>query len=402
MTYTLLFDLDDTLLDTNIETFIPAYFQALSIHMEPHVPSSVMLPSLLSATNLMMESEDFSRTLKEVFDEDFYEKIGIPAQDLVEIIEDFYDKEFPKLRGTTDPRPNAVPLIEWAISQGCRVAIATDPLFPRKATYHRLRWAGFEPDQFELISSFENFHFSKTHAAYYAEMLGQLGWPDGPVLMIGNDLQRDIVPADKLGLKTYFIDGKSASSPGPEAGRGKLADFRLWLESQNPADLEPSFKSKEATVAILASSPAVLGSLSKSLTAEQWRCEPTQDDWAVNEIVCHLRDTDIEVHDLQLQRMIEKAGAFIPRPDSSVWANERKYLDVDGLSALVEFTTVRKKIVDDLKNMDSSIWQRKARHAIFGPTNFSEVMSFAADHDRSHIQQVWKTLRNVRAEACLN
>jgi len=349
-----------------------------------------------------MESEDSSRTLKDVFDEDFYNKIGVPEQDLVEIIEDFYNNEFSKLRGTIDPRPDAVSLIEWAISQGYRIAIATDPLFPCKATYHRLRWAGFEPEQFEFVSSFEDFHFSKTHTAYYAEMLGRLGWPDGPVLMIGNDLQRDIVPADKLGLKTYLIDGETASSPGPEAGRGQLADLRRWLESQNPADFEPSFKSVEATIAILTSTPAVLSSLSKSLTADQWRCEPTPDDWAANEIICHLRDTDIEVHDLQLQRMIEREDAFIPRPDSNVWANERKYLDVDGASALVEFTIARRKIVDSLKEMDPSMWQRKARHAIFGPTDFGEVMSFAADHDRSHVRQVWKTLKNVRAEACLN
>lgn len=398
MTYTLLFDLDDTLLDTNIESFIPAYFQALSKHMEPYVSSDVMLPSLLSATNLMMESDDPSRTLKEVFDESFYEKIGISEQDFVDVIEDFYDNEFPKLRVTTDPRPDAVPLIEWAVSQGCRVAIATDPLFPRKATYHRLRWAGFDPEQFELVSSFENFHFSKSHAAYYAEMLGQLGWPDGPVLMVGNDMKRDIIPADRFGLKTYFIDDESASRSGPKAGRGKLADIRPWLESQNPSALEPSFKSPEAVIAILLSTPAVLSSLSKLLTEEQWRCEPTPDDWAVNEIVCHLRDTDLEVHAEQLQRMVGKEDAFIRRPDSSIWANEREYLNVHGPSVLTEFTTARIQIVETLKGLDSSIWQRKARHAIFGPTNFLEVMGFAAEHDRSHIQQMWRTLQNVQAE----
>lgn len=398
MPYTLLFDLDDTLLDTNIESFIPAYFQALSKQLEPYVSSGVMLPALISGMNLMMENENPSRSLKDVFDEDFYEKIGVLEQDLVEVFDDFYDNEFPKLQETTDLRPDAFPLIEWAVSEGHQVAIATDPIFPRKATYHRLRWAGFEPEQFELISSFENFHFSKTHTAYYAEMLGQLGWPDGPVLMVGNDMKRDIIPADKIGLKTYFIDDESASSPGPEAGRGKLADLRVWLESQDPSAFEPSFKSHAATMAILASTPAVLSSLSDSLTDGQWKCEPTPDDWAVNEIVCHLRDTELEVHSLQLQRMLEKEDAFIPRPDSSIWANERKYLNVHGPSALAEFAAARMQIVETLKGLESSMWQKKARHAIFGPTHFGEVMGFAADHDRSHVQQVWKTLKNVYAE----
>jgi FMN phosphatase YigB (HAD superfamily) len=366
--------------------------------MMPFVPSEIMLPALLSATNFMMESEDSSRTLKKIFDEDFYKKIGIPAQELLEVIDDFYENEFPKLSSTTSPRPDAVPLMGWAISQGYRVAVATDPLFPRMATYHRLRWAGFDPEQFELISTFENFHFSKSHTAYYAEMLGQLGWPDGPILMIGNDMERDIIPANKLGLKTYFIDDGSASSPGPEAGRGNLADFRPWLESKNPSSLEPSYKSPDAVLGILLSTSAVLSTLTNSLTEDQWRCEPTPEDWAVNEIVCHLRDTEREVHKVQLQLMIEKTGAFIPRPDSSVWANERNYLNVDGPSALAEFVTARSQNINIIKKLDSSVWMRKARHAIFGPTNFIEVMSFATDHDRAHVQQVWKTLKNVQAE----
>jgi len=33
MTLTLLLDLDDTLLNTNLEAFVPAYFKALSKHM---------------------------------------------------------------------------------------------------------------------------------------------------------------------------------------------------------------------------------------------------------------------------------------------------------------------------------------------------------------------------------
>ena len=399
MTYTLLIDLDDTLLDTHIEAFIPVYFQALSEHISPYVSSNVMLPALLSATQLAMDSQDSSRTLQEVFEDDFYPKIGIAQQDLIEVLEDFYDNIFPNLHTVTDPSQDAVPLIEWAISQGFKIAVATDPLFfPRKATYHRLRWAGFDPEQFELVSTIENFHFSKTHAAYYAEALGQLGWPDGPVLMVGNDMQRDIIPADKLGLKTFFIDGESASSPGPEAGRGKLADLRPWLESTDPSSLEPSFKSPEAILAIMLSTPAVLGSLSAHLSEELWRYEPSTNDWALNEIVCHLRDTDLEIHKTQVQLMIEKAGAFIPRPDSSIWANERKYLDVNGPAALTEFTKVRMQIVEMIRSQDASMWSRDARHAIFGPTSFMEVVGFIADHDQAHVRQVWNTLNAIRAE----
>jgi FMN phosphatase YigB (HAD superfamily) len=395
MSLTLLFDLDDTLLDTNLEAFVPAYFQALAQHVAGRVAQEVMLPALVSGLTLMNESEDPTRTLQEVFEADFYLKLGVAKEELLGVFDEYYDNVFPTLVKHTKQKPAAVPLIDWALSCGFRVAIATDPFFPRRATYHRVRWAGLDPEQLELISTFENFHFSKTHPAYYAEVLGRLGWPDGPVLMVGNDVQRDLMPAHRLGLKTYLIDAESASSPGFETGRGKLADLRPWLESVNLSTLEPSFESRDSILGIMISTPAILRSLSSSLTTEEWRHEPTDDDWAVNEVVCHLRDTEIEIHQLQLDLMLARAGAFIPRPDTSVWANEREYLNVDGPTALADFTAARLLNLNKLNNSDREIWSRKARHAIFGPTNFLEVTSFIADHDRMHIQQAWKTLKSL-------
>jgi len=395
MSLTLLFDLDDTLLDTNMDAFIPAYFQALGKHLEKRAAPELMLRALVRGMNLMNESNDPTRTLQDIFEMDFYARLGIPKVDLSDALEDFYDNVFPSIGMHTQQRPDAVPLIEWAFSKGYRIAIATDPLFPPKATYERLRWAGLDPEQFELVSTQENFHFTKTHPAYYAEVLGQLGWPNGPVLMVGNDVQRDLVSAHKLGLKTYFIDGEAGTSPGFEAGRGKLGDLRPWLESIDISTLEPSYKSKDAIIAIMSATPAALQSLSCALSAESWRHEPTRDDWAMNEIICHLRDTENEIHALQLNLMLERLDAFIPRPDTSVWAREREYLNVDGALALAEFASARLMNLDKLRKLDDEFWARKARHAIFGPTNFLEVMGFVADHDQMHIQQAWKTLQNL-------
>jgi hypothetical protein len=145
----------------------------------------------------------------------------------------------------------------------------------------------------------------------------------------------------------------------------------------------------------MASTPAVLSSLTSSLNELQWRHEPARDSWAVNEIVCHLRDTECEIHQLQLKLMIEKEDAFIPRPDTSVWASERDYLKEDGPTALADFTFARIDSIKMLSSLDPEIWSRQARHAIFGPTNFLEITSFLTDHDRMHIQQAWTTLKQL-------
>ena len=394
MTLTLLLDLDDTLLETNMGAFIPAYFQALSKHLAKYVQPEKMLPALMKGTELMLASEDPTRTLQEVFEGYFYPQLGVPKEQLQHVIEQFYDEVFPSIGVVTKKREGAVDLVNWAFSQGYRVAIATDPLFPRKAVYHRIRWAGLDPERFELVSSFETFHFTKSHPAYYAEVLGQLGWPNEPVLMVGNDAEHDLKPAQSLGLKTYHVNEVSASGSGPEAaGSGKLSDLRFWLESTDPASLEPSIQTPAAILAVMSSTPAVLQSLVASVSDSVWPHKPVADEWALVEVVCHLRDTEREIHQMQINTLLEQSEPFIPRPDSTVWAKERNYLKEDGRKALQDFASARMETLAKLKGLDDVVWKQKARHAIFGPTHFREVIGFMAEHDRLHIQQAWDILK---------
>ena len=94
MTLTLLLDLDDTLLNTNLHSFIPAYFQALANELAPQITPTLMFRALISGTQLMNESQDFSRTLKEIFDAEFYPQINVSRGELDSAIENFYDNIF--------------------------------------------------------------------------------------------------------------------------------------------------------------------------------------------------------------------------------------------------------------------------------------------------------------------
>ena len=87
------------------------------------------------------------------------------------------------------------------------MVIATNPLFPLKAIQHRLRWAGLPPEKypFALVTSYETFHFTKETVAYYPEMLAQLGWPDDPVVMVGDDIEREVKPTRAAGLPVFWV-----------------------------------------------------------------------------------------------------------------------------------------------------------------------------------------------------
>jgi FMN phosphatase YigB (HAD superfamily) len=398
---TLLLDLDDTLLNTNMDVFIPGYFQALALHMSSHVQTEVMLPALMAGTRAMMASEDPAHTLKEVFDGYFYPSLGVDQEAVRAVIEDFYDRVFPTLQPLTSPRPEARELVRWAFQQGYRVAVATDPFFPMKAQHNRLRFAGLPVDEypFALISSYESFHFTKSHAAYFAEFLGRLGWPDGPVLMVGNDAERDLAPARFLGLATYWVNSAEPQETDPQsAGRGSLADLQAWLEAADPKQLEPQFKTSESILALMQAAPASIASLIDGVMRGLWDARPGPKEWALNEVLCHLRDNELELNQPRLQRLLTEEDPFIAALSTDQWAEQRGYLQQDGPAAFQAYLAARLATLQTLKGLSAQDWSRKSRHSIFGPTTLLEMVGFMATHDRLHIQQIWKLL-NPGAQA---
>jgi len=395
MPLTLLLDMDDTLLNTNISAFIPAYFQELVQALAPYAAPEALMRGLLAGTNAMNANQDFARTLKEAFEEVFLPIVQSSRETLAPAIETFYDQTFPALRKLTSPKPEAQPFMEWARARGIRIAIATDPLLPLKANTQRLQWAGFQPQDFALVSAYENFSFTKSQPAYYAEILGQIGWADGAVLMVGNDMERDILPAQQLGLATYYLNEKESADKN--AASGTLESLPAWIESRlAEGALQPAAASRQALTQWLSAAPAALNGLTRPLTLSDWRKKNSPEDWSLTELICHLRDTEREIHHMQIKLFEESGEPFIPRPDSAVWTSERNYAQEDGAAALREFNRARRQTLKMIAALPEEVWRKNARHAIFGRTNFLETLRFINDHDRLHIRQTWEMLQKRR------
>lgn len=396
-TFTLLLDLDDTLLETNMEAFIPAYFQALSGALADRVDPQVMLAALLGGTKAMLANTDPSLTLREVFDAHFFPALGLDRALLQEAINRFYDDVFPSLGSLTRPIPEAVRLVDWAFEQGHRVVIATNPLFPLKAIQHRLRWAGLPPEEypFDLVTSYETFHFTKEAVAYYPEIMAQLGWPDDPVVMVGDDIEREVIPTRAAGLPVYLVRklGEAAADLA-DVPHGTLESFRPWLENVDPGTLKFSFETPASLLACLRSTPAALAALTEDLPDEAWRCRPAADEWSPVEILCHLRDLEREINLVRIRKVLAEENPFLAGAVSDAWAQERDYASQDGPAALAGFVAARRQVLGLLDGLQAE-WSRPARHAIFGPTTLQELVGFVAGHDRAHLQQAWKTLHPV-------
>ena len=390
---TLLLDLDDTLLDTNMQAFGPAYFAALSSALAEFVSPDIMLPALTGGTRAMMENQDPARTLREVFNAHFFPRLGFDQDVLSGKIEEFYNTIFPTLGHVAGRRPDAIDFVKWAVAQGQHVAIATNPYFPLAAVKHRLDWAGLPAGEypFALISSYETFHFTKENPAYFPEFLAQLGCPEGPVVMVGNDFDMDLLPAMKAGLAVFWLR-TNGEKDHPEIPQGDFTELRRWLESVDPVEITPKFKSEDAILSQLAATPAALGTLTLNIDPVTWHKKPKEDEWCLTEVICHLRDVEIEVNLPRVQKITQGDNPFLPGVNSDEWAASRRYIDQNGMEALQVFIETRKQTVALLKVIQQP-WDLPARHAIFGPTSLNEMTGISAGHDRIHIRQIWSLLK---------
>ena len=393
MSLTLLLDLDDTLLRNNFEIFLPYYLEAFSQIVSPIIEPDIFAEALMESTRLMINNRLPDCTLKEVFESSFYPRLNVVKERFEIVAERFYLEEYPKLRIHTQHIPGAAELVQTAHDKGFSISISTNPLFPKVAIEERLNWANLSQNnfQYDLISSFESFHFAKPDPSYYAELLAQLGWPHGPVLVVGDDLESDILAANQLGLKTYWVNPDEVEIkdlPESATAYGSLSELMDWIETTPLEQMMPDYSSIESILATLRSTPAALDTISRNFDYSLWTRHPREGEWGLVEIVCHLRDVDEELNQSRLIKIMEKDNPFIPGIDTDQWADDRKYYQQDGEMALQQFTATRMILVEILESLEREDWEKPARHAIFGPTNLKELLSISASHDRIHLNQV--------------
>lgn len=237
----ILFDLDATLLDNDMRTFLPPYFQALCAKLEGCVPPDRLTRQIMESTQQMIQNTDPTRTNEEIFTADFFAKIGHSPDELWPLFTDFYERDFPALQKYTQPRPEARQVVQECFDRGYDVVIATSPVFPLRAVQHRLEWAGVADFPYALITTYENMHSCKPQPRYYVEIAERIGREPSECIMVGNDAEADIAPAAQAGMRTFYVVYRDVEAKTVAADyRGTLMDFLRLLRSwPAPRDAEP-------------------------------------------------------------------------------------------------------------------------------------------------------------------
>jgi FMN phosphatase YigB (HAD superfamily) len=226
-----LFDLDGTLLRNNMDEFLPPYLSMLAARVAHLLPPEQFVGHLMAATEMMI-ANDGRATNEQVFAETFYPLVGHPREELEPIFLDFYANDYPKLIKYTQRKSEARQVVQQAFDLGCKVVIATNPLFPAVATQQRLAWAGVADFDYHLVTSYENSRATKPNLLYFEQILASLGLPAEAALVVGDE-DMDMVAAH-LGCQTFLVPGPrtdlSPTTPQP-AYRGTLDEVGQLLES---------------------------------------------------------------------------------------------------------------------------------------------------------------------------
>ena len=234
----LLIDLDGTLIELELDRFVPAYFEALSGYFsELHSPDQ-FARHLLTATRTTIRDQERSKTNETTFFADFCRNLGSDRAAIDPLIREFYRNEFPRLRSWSAPRSHARSVLETARRQGLKLVLATQPVFPHSAAVERLSWGGLSEEYFDLITTIENMHSCKPHPDYYLEIASRIAVAPERCLMAGNDTLEDI-SATRAGMGTFLVEGgviDRGEDALPHDYRGTLADLARFIENDFQPD----------------------------------------------------------------------------------------------------------------------------------------------------------------------
>lgn len=226
---TVLFDLDGTLLPMDQDEFTRGYFGLLTAKMAPRGYDPEGLIDAVWAGTAAMVKNDGSQTNEDVFWQTFARRLGRAALSDKPLFDEFYATEFQGARAFCGYNPLAAETVRAIKAAGCRAVLATNPIFPAVGTRARIGWAGLEPSDFALCTTYENSHWCKPSLSYYQEILDTLGLRPEECLMVGNDVAEDMA-ARELGMQVFLITDCLINRQGGAVSAYPNGGFRELME----------------------------------------------------------------------------------------------------------------------------------------------------------------------------
>lgn len=146
----------------------------------------------------------------------------------------------------------------------------------------------------------------------------------------------------------------------------------------------------------LARFPVILDELLSGLDVDGWRTRPAPREWAPIEIVCHLRDEEVEDFGARL-RVVLDGGARFASIDPERWVEERRYREADPGEASSAFRERRMASLALLASVRPDRLSASVDHPRLGQLSGADLLAAWVAHDRLHLAQLANTLARLWA-----
>ena len=201
---TLLFDLDGTLVPYWQDAYLSAYLKSVAaVFAAAGYDPKAAVKALMESCYVMIQN-DGSRSNRDAFFTDFTARLGEGAAALEPALEAYYRTDFSAVKDVFCEQRDLKAMIAALRKKGYTLVVATNPLFPLCAIEERLSWVGLSPDDFDYITVYDNSRFCKPNIAYYEDLLKTLGREASRCMMIGNNIEEDMI-AGEIGVSTYLV-----------------------------------------------------------------------------------------------------------------------------------------------------------------------------------------------------
>jgi len=113
--------------------------------------------------------------------------------------------------------------------------------------------------------------------------------------------------------------------------------------------------------------------------------------WGVVEILSHLRDWE-EIFLARVRAVLAEDRPALPAYDDELWAVERDYRAQDPRQAYEQFRALRAELVEVLRDLPPTAWERVGEHSAAGPVSLRWLAAQIHEHDCLHLDQIQDVL----------
>ncbi len=233
---TLLFDLDDTLIDSSSFMIQLEFIARMVSIFAKKRGYKAAFRSLKESTDIL-KIPSHEKTNHERMVEVFENLLNVPKAEAEHQIVSAIQNVFPKLKTYFGKVPGASKFLDWAKDK-YPLYLTTNPAWLKEFVELRMKWGGIDPSIFKSMTTSDRMHASKPSPEYYREVLKLEGLEPKQCLLIGNDKKMDL-PATEVGIAVFLVRPrqkrirtlKRSDSQFPGAWSGNYTHLRQLLDN---------------------------------------------------------------------------------------------------------------------------------------------------------------------------